>query len=89
MHNREELLHQLTDNLTDLAVMVRPPKDMDTENISLAPHPYVIVAPPDHPLVGQKNIPLESLAGEPFIVREEARIHGTRWRKASPGARPT
>ena len=39
--------------------MVRPPKDMDTENVSFAPHPYVIVAPPDHPLVGRKNIPLE------------------------------
>ena len=70
VHNREELLHQLTDNLTDLAIMVRPPKDMDTENVSFAPHPYVIVAPPDHPLVGKKNIALESLVDEPFIVRE-------------------
>jgi LysR family transcriptional regulator, low CO2-responsive transcriptional regulator len=70
VHNREELLHQLSDNLTDLAVMVRPPSDMDTENISFAPHPYVIVAPPDHPLVGRKDIPLEALADEPFIVRE-------------------
>ncbi|KIG01490.1 LysR family transcriptional regulator [Caballeronia concitans] len=70
VHNREELLHQLTDNLTDLAVMVRPPRDMDTVNVSFAPHPYVIVAPPDHPLVGRKNLPLEALADEPFIVRE-------------------
>lgn len=70
VHNREELLHQLTDNLTDLAVMVRPPRDMDTVNISFAPHPYVIVAPPDHPLVGLKDVPLEALADEPFIVRE-------------------
>jgi LysR family transcriptional regulator, low CO2-responsive transcriptional regulator len=70
VHNREELLHQLSDNLTDLAVMVRPPHELDTENISFAPHPYVIVAPPDHPLVGRKNIPLEALADEPFIVRE-------------------
>ncbi|SAL39497.1 LysR family transcriptional regulator [Caballeronia humi] len=71
VHNREELLHQLTDNLTDLAVMVRPPKDMDTANVSFAPHPYVIVAPPDHPLVGKTDIPLEALAEEPFIVREK------------------
>ncbi|SAK96560.1 LysR family transcriptional regulator [Caballeronia fortuita] len=70
VHNREELLHQLSDNLTDLAVMVRPPRDMDTVNVSFAPHPYVIVAPPDHPLVGKKNLPLEALADEPFIVRE-------------------
>jgi DNA-binding transcriptional LysR family regulator len=71
VHNREELLHQLTDNLTDLAIMVRPPRDMDTANVSFAPHPYVIVAPPDHPLVGRKNIPLELLADEAFIVREK------------------
>jgi DNA-binding transcriptional LysR family regulator len=70
VHNREELLHQLSDNLTDLAVMVRPPRDMDTANVSFAPHPYVIVAPPDHPLVGRRNMPLEALADEPFIVRE-------------------
>ena len=70
VHNREELLHQLSDNLTDLAVMVRPPRDMDTVNVSFAPHPYVIVAPPDHPLVERRNMPLEALADEPFIVRE-------------------
>ncbi|SAK80949.1 LysR family transcriptional regulator [Caballeronia catudaia] len=70
VHNREELLHQLSDNLTDLAVMVRPPRDTDTVNVSFAPHPYVIVAPPDHPLVGRRNVPLEALADEPFIVRE-------------------
>ncbi len=70
VHNREELLHQLSDNLTDIAVMVRPPRDMDTVNVSFAPHPYVIVASPDHPLVGTKDVPLEALANEPFILRE-------------------
>lgn len=71
VHNREELLHQLSGNMTDLAVMVRPPEGMDTINESFAPHPYVIVAAPDHPLVGKRRIPLASLADEPFIVREK------------------
>jgi DNA-binding transcriptional LysR family regulator len=71
VHNREELLQQLSANSTDLAIMVRPPDDMDTVNESFAPHPYVIVAPPDHPLVGQKQIPLARLAEEPFVVREK------------------
>lgn len=71
VHNREELLHQLTANLTDLAVMVRPPLDMDTLNESIAPHPYVIVAPPSHPLARKRNIPIARLAREPFIVREK------------------
>ena len=69
--NREELLGQLADNLTDLAVMVRPPLDMDTVNEPFAPHPYVIVAPPDHPLAGRKRIAVSRLSREPFIVREK------------------
>lgn len=71
VHNREELLHQLSANLTDLAVMVRPPLDMPTVNEPIAPHPYVIVAAPGHPLAKKKNIPLSRLAQEPFIVREK------------------
>src|SRR5512134_844010 len=70
VYNREELLRQLADNLTDLAVMVRPPEDMDTVSEAFAPHPYVIVAAPDHPLAARKNIPLEALAREQFVVRE-------------------
>ena len=69
--NREELLNQLTDNLTDLAVMVRPPLDMDTVSEAFAPHPYVVVAAPDHPLANKKRIPLSRLASEPFVVREK------------------
>jgi DNA-binding transcriptional LysR family regulator len=71
VHNREELLQQLDDNLTDLAIMVRPPKDLDTVNESFAPHPYVMVAAPSHPLAKEKNIPVERLLSEPFVVREK------------------
>ncbi|QWC92278.1 LysR family transcriptional regulator [Cupriavidus metallidurans] len=71
VHNREELLHQLAGNLTDLAVMVRPPEGMDTIAEAFAPHPYVIVAAPNHPLVGQRNIPLADLAEEAFVSREK------------------
>ena len=70
IHNREELLGQLENNQTDLAIMVRPPQQMDTVNASFAPHPYVIVAAPDHPLAGHKNIPMSVLIKEPFVVRE-------------------
>jgi LysR family transcriptional regulator, low CO2-responsive transcriptional regulator len=69
--NREELLDQLAGNLTDLAIMVRPPLDMDTTNEAFAPHPYVIVAAPDHPLAGKKRIPVSRIIREPFIVREK------------------
>jgi DNA-binding transcriptional LysR family regulator len=69
--NREELLEQLADNLTDLAVMVRPPADADTVNESFAPHPYVIVAPPQHPLAASRRVSVSRLAREPFVVREK------------------
>ena len=71
VHNREELLGQLAGNLTDLAVMVRPPQDMDTVNEPFAPHPYVIVAAPSHPLASRKRIPIARLMREPFVVREK------------------
>jgi DNA-binding transcriptional LysR family regulator len=71
VHNREGLLTQLTDNLTDLAVMVRPPHDLDTVNEPFAPHPYVIVSAPGHRLASQRHIPIEELVREPFVVREK------------------
>lgn len=71
VHNRQELLGLLADNLTDLAVMVRPPSDLDTVNASFAPHPYVIVAAAGHPLAGKRRIPLGRLLREPFVVREK------------------
>jgi DNA-binding transcriptional LysR family regulator len=68
--NREQLLQQLGDNLTDLAVMVRPPRELDTINEAFAPHPYVIVARPDHPLARRRRIPMQTLLQERFITRE-------------------
>jgi DNA-binding transcriptional LysR family regulator len=70
VHNREGLLRHLADNLTDLAVMVRPPRDTDTIAIAFAPHPYVIVAAPDHPLAGERQIARTALNRERFVQRE-------------------
>jgi LysR family transcriptional regulator, low CO2-responsive transcriptional regulator len=68
--NREQLLQQLGDNLTDLAVMVRPPHELDTVNDAFAPHPYVFVAHPSHPLARRRRVPLSAVLAEPFITRE-------------------
>lgn len=70
VHNRSELLDQLSHNQTDLAVMVRPPPGPDADHTAFAPHPYVIVAAPDHALAGQRAIALERIVREPFVVRE-------------------
>lgn len=70
VHNREELLGELAANRTDLAVMVRPPGGLDTQNDAFAPHPYVIVGGPDHPLAGRGPVAMEELIRQPFVMRE-------------------
>ena len=71
VHNRDNLLAHLADNLTDLAVLGRPPLDADTLNEPFAPHPYVIVAAASHPLADQPRITLTRLLREPFVLREQ------------------
>lgn len=70
VHNREELLDKLAANRTDLAVMVRPPAELDTQNDAFAPHPYVIVGAPDHPLAGRGPVSMAELIRHPFVIRE-------------------
>jgi len=70
VHNRESLLRELAENQTDLAVMVRPPQGRDTVSVAFAPHPYVIVAAPDHPLARASAIPRAALNRERFVQRE-------------------
>ena len=71
VHNREGLLAHIADNLTDLAIMVRPPSDPDVVALPFAPHPYVIVAAPTHALVSWRAIPRATLMREAFVVREK------------------
>jgi DNA-binding transcriptional LysR family regulator len=71
VHNREGLLSHMAANLTDLAIMVRPPHEPEMIAEPFAPHPYVIVAAPTHALVGETGIRIERLLREPFVVREK------------------
>jgi DNA-binding transcriptional LysR family regulator len=50
--------------------MVRPPQEIDTVNEAFAPHPYLIVARPDHPLARRRRVPVSALLRERFITRE-------------------
>lgn len=71
VHNREELLSHIAANLTDLAIMGRPPTEPELLSEAFAPHPYVIVAAPNHRLVGRPNLRVEDLLDEPFVMREK------------------
>ena len=68
--NRENLLQRLAANQDDLYIMGQPPGSMDVVSENFADNPLVLVAPPDHPLVGQKKIAPSRLKNEPFILRE-------------------
>lgn len=70
VQNRQELLERLDDNATDIVVLVGVPSGSSVVSTAFAPHPFVIVAPPDHPLASQRAIPLSALEGERFLVRE-------------------
>ena len=74
--NRETLLEQLEQNEVDLVVMGQPPKEMDLEAGAFMENPLVVIAPPDHPLAGEKNIPMSRMEDEIFLTRE--RGSGTR-----------
>ena len=68
--NREKLLQRLAGNEDDLYIMGQPPDQMDVVSEAFADNPLVLVAPPDHPLVGKRRIAPERLRSEPFILRE-------------------
>jgi DNA-binding transcriptional LysR family regulator len=68
--NREETVAALENYELDFAVMGRPPQHFEVEQEKIAPHPHIIVAPPDHPLTNKRKVPLEALSKETFLLRE-------------------
>ncbi|MEF8701566.1 MAG: LysR family transcriptional regulator [Candidatus Accumulibacter sp. UW26] len=74
--NRDTVSRLLAGNEVDLAIMGRPPAELDATAVAFAPHPLVIVAGVGHPLTGRTGIVVEDLAGETLIVRESG--SGTR-----------
>lgn len=69
--NRENIIERMHSNEDDLYIMGQAPEDeLDVEAFPFAPNPLVVMAPRNHHLVGKKNISLQELAKEPFIIRE-------------------
>ncbi len=68
--NQARVVERLESNLDDLVIMGTLPENMDLEAEYFLDNPIVVVAHPNHPLVGQKNIPLARIAEERFLARE-------------------
>lgn len=74
--NKEQVLASIADNLDDLYLLGQPPEDMEIESTPIMDNPIVVLAAPDHPLAKEKNISLERLAEESWLMREKG--SGTR-----------
>ena len=74
--NRQTLLVQLGNNEMDMAIMGRPPEGLDLVAESFMDNPLVVIAPVNHSLARKKDIPLDRLQEETFLMREEG--SGTR-----------
>ena len=70
VQNREEVAGLLMSNEVDLAIMGRPPADMDAHAVNFAPHPFVVIAAAGHPLAKSARLSVKDLASETMIVRE-------------------
>jgi DNA-binding transcriptional LysR family regulator len=69
--NRDRVLDRMQANEDDLYIMGTAPTDeLQVDAYAFAPNPLVVMAPRNHPLVGQKRIPLSTVAEEPLILRE-------------------
>ena len=68
--NREQVLASLADNIADLYILGQPPEDIEVVAKPFMSNPLVVLAAPDHPLAGKRNIALARLAKEPWLLRE-------------------
>ncbi|MCP3852958.1 MAG: LysR family transcriptional regulator [Gammaproteobacteria bacterium] len=68
--NRANVMDRLFNNQDDFVVMGQIPDDERLEAHPFLENIIVPVAPPDHPLAGKKNLPLECLNDARFLMRE-------------------
>jgi DNA-binding transcriptional LysR family regulator len=68
--NRAQTIDSLKNHDLDIALMGRPPDDVPVRAVVIGDHPLVIIAAPDHPLVRQRDISKEIIAGESVLLRE-------------------
>jgi LysR family transcriptional regulator, low CO2-responsive transcriptional regulator len=68
--NRASMIRHLEEDDIDIAVMGRPPEEIETRAEPFAPNPHVAVCVPGHRLATRRKLPVRELLDEPFIARE-------------------
>lgn len=77
VRNRQQLIQLLKDGHIDLAIMGRPPKEINNDLAPIAKHPHGFVASPLHPLAEEVKMNATVLNTCELISREEG--SGTRF----------
>ncbi len=75
--NRQQIIQRLELGRDDFFVFSNVPDRYNIEAIDFLENPLVAIAPANHPLANKTNIPLETLAEQPFLIREQG--SGTRF----------
>jgi len=68
--NRQQILDRMMDGEDDFYVFSHPPRQNDLNLHEFLPNPLVAIAPEGHPLASMNNIPLQTFADHPFLMRE-------------------
>ncbi|MBK1702856.1 LysR family transcriptional regulator [Thiococcus pfennigii] len=69
--NRDRVIERLAANKDDLYILGQNYEgQVDLVSKAFAPNPLYVVAHREHPLCGERMIPLSRLSDEPFIMRE-------------------
>jgi len=72
--NRETLVKQLQNYDPDFVIMGEPPTKLDLDSRLIMENPLIVIASPEHPVVKKyksKNVPMDRVLKESFVVREE------------------
>lgn len=68
--NHEGLEDRLNQNLDDLYILSKLPENFEVAHHQFLDNPLVVLASSQHPLANEKNIAIDHLNNEPFIMRE-------------------
>ncbi|QOJ22809.1 MAG: LysR family transcriptional regulator [Gammaproteobacteria bacterium] len=68
--NRERVLERLISNQDDLYVLGQVPKSIDAVAEVFLDNPLIVLAATNHPLANEKQITIDRICDEPFIMRE-------------------
>ncbi|MCV6588964.1 MAG: LysR family transcriptional regulator [Marinobacterium sp.] len=74
--NRQQIIDRMSQGEDDFYVFSHPPRHSDLNLHEFLPNPLVAIAHEGHPLSTAKNIPLQTFAEQPFLMRESG--SGTR-----------